>query len=160
MNPHIQPRFKGNVGVFLVAAKLSAMNMVALTTSRNTKGYDIVILNPETNKGKGIQVKCTDKKEFPVVGTFLKTIEEELREKITCDFVFVDISREPRFFILSKDELSSIIKTNTQRWLTVGKHRKPPEKMIATEKKKQLHVVKLSDIEKYENNWGLILHDL
>jgi len=136
------------------------MNMVALTTSRNTKGYDIVVLNPETNKGKGIQVKCTDKKEFPVTSTFLKTIEEELREKITCDFVFVDISGEPRFFILSKDELCSIIKTNIQRWLSMSKHRKAPEEMIATEKKRQLHAVKLSDIEKYENNWSLILQDL
>jgi hypothetical protein len=65
MSQKVAKDFKGNVGIFLVAAKLSAMNIIALTTSRNTKGYDIVVLNPETNKGKGIQVKCTDKKDFP-----------------------------------------------------------------------------------------------
>ena len=148
--------FKGNVGLFLVASKLSAMNIIALTTSRNTKGYDIVVLNPETNKGKGIQVKCTDKKDFPVVNALLKTLHEELRNKIICDFVFVDISDEPRFFVLSKDEVINIIETNTKEWLTMSKHSKPPEES----NKRILHTIKLPSIEKYENNWNQILQEL
>ncbi len=149
--------FKGNVGIFLVASRLSAMNIIALTTSRNTKGYDIVVLNPETNKGKGIQVKCTDKKDFPVVRTMLKTIHEELEKKIICDFVFVDISNEqPRFFILSKDEIIGIIETNTNEWLAKSKHKKPPEES----EREILHTIKLPSIEKYENNWSRILQDL
>ena len=160
MDSNIQQKYKGNVGIFLVAAKLSAMNMIALTTSRNTKGYDIIVLNPETNIGRGIQVKCTDKKDFPITNTYLKTINEELQKSITCDFVFVDISGEPRFFILSKDDVCNIIKTNTQRFLDTSKHRKPIEEMIATETRKQLHTLKLSQIEKHENNWNQILQDL
>ena len=161
MDSNIQPKFKGNVGIFLVASKLSAMNIIALTTSRNTKGYDIVVLNPETNKGKGIQVKCTNKKDFPITNTYLKTINEELQKSITCDFVFVDISGEqPRFFILSKDDVCNIIKTNTQRWLATSKHRKPTEEIMVTETKKQLHTLRLSHIEKYENNWNQILQDI
>jgi hypothetical protein len=83
-------------------------------------------------------------------------MHDELRKKIICDFVFVDISDEPRFFILSKDEVINIIETNTKDWLTKRKHRKPPEesnKIIP-------HTVKLPSIEKYENNWNQILQEL
>ena len=79
---------------------------------------------------------------------------------ITCDFVFVDISGEPRFFILSKEDVCNLIKTNTQKWLATSRHKKTTEEMIATETNKQLHAVKLSQIEKYENNWSQILNDL
>jgi len=48
----IEKQFKGSIGVYLVAAKLSQMNLIALTTARNTKGYDVVVLNSSTNKGK------------------------------------------------------------------------------------------------------------
>lgn len=156
MSQKVAKEFKSNVGIFLAASKLSAMNIIALTTSRNTKGYDIVVLNPETNKGKGIQVKCTDRKDFPVVSTLLRTMHEELRKKIICDFVFVDISDEPRFFILSKDEVINIIETRTKEWLTKPNHRKPPEES----NKPILHTFKLPSIEKYENNWNKILGDL
>jgi hypothetical protein len=157
MTQKIAKEFKGNVGIFLVASKLSAMNIIALTTSRNTKGYDIVVLNPETNKGKGIQVKCTDKEDFPVVSALFRTMHEELRKTIICDFVFVDISSEQtRYFILSKDEVINIIETRTKEWYDKSKHRKPPEES----NKKILHAFKLSSIEKYENNWNQILQDL
>lgn len=159
MYSKVDQKYKGNVGIFLVAAKLSAMNMIALTTSRNTKGYDIIVLNPETNQGKGIQIKCTDKKDFPVTNSFLKTIEEELQKKLMADFVFVDISGEPRFFILSKDEVKGIILKRTEEWLSKSKHRKSIEEMKQTGKR-ILHTVSLSDIEKYENNWKQILQDL
>jgi DNA-binding cell septation regulator SpoVG len=162
MTEKVAKEFKGNVGIFLVASKLSAMNIIALTTSRNTKGYDIVALNPETNKGKGIQVKCADvlsnkKEDFPVVSALFRTMHEELCKKIICDFVFVDISNieQPKFFILSKDEVINIIETNTKVWLA-RKHRKTPEES----NKKILHTIKRSEIEKYENNWNQILQDL
>jgi hypothetical protein len=160
MSQEVGKDFKGNVGIFLVASRLSAMNIIALTTSRNTKGYDIVVLNPKTNKGKGIQVKCSDvqsnkKKDFPVVGALLKTMSEDLRKKIICDFVFVDIStiEKPRFFVLPKDEVIRIIETNTKKWLSNGKAHKESNKRI-------LHTIKRSEIEKYENNWGQILREL
>jgi hypothetical protein len=154
MSQKVAKEFKSNVGIFLVAAKLSAMNKIALTTSRNTAGYDIVVLNPETHKSKGIQVKCTDKKDFPVTKTLRTTMYEDLRKKIFCDFVFVDISDKPRFFILSKDDVINIIESDIKEFLT--KHGKQPEesnKLIP-------HTIKLQSIEKYEDNWNQILQDL
>lgn len=88
----IKPQFKGNLGMFLVCAELSKLNLIAMPTSRNTKGHDIVVLNPQTNKAVGLQVKCTDRKDFPVLTSNWSDYEEKIEEKIMADFVFVDIS--------------------------------------------------------------------
>jgi hypothetical protein len=161
MSQKVAKEFKGNVGIFLVAAKLSAMNLIALTTCRNTVGYDIVVLNPETNKSHGIQVKCADvlsnkKKDFPILSALPDNTSQELRRKVICDFVFVDISdiEKPRFFILSKDEVISIIETQTKEWLA---KRKPDYEAT---NKKVLHTIKRSDMENNENKWSKILQDL
>jgi hypothetical protein len=73
------------------------MNLIALTTLRNTKGYDIFVLNPETNEGKGIQVKWTDKKDFPIANTYLKIVKEELHQKLPA--ILFLYSRECRLIV-------------------------------------------------------------
>jgi hypothetical protein len=151
----IEKSYKGNIGVFLVAAKLSQMNLIALTTSRNTKGYDIVVLDPSTNRGKGIQVKCTDKKEFPIMQSFLKDYKQEIQRKIPTDFVFVDISdyNKPRFFIVPMMEMRDLVKRHIETYIQKSKHRIPIEEMMKKETKKQGWVVKPNDIQKFEDNW-------
>lgn len=113
-----EPRFKGNVGIFLVCAELSKNNLIAMPTSRNTKGYDIVVLKPETNKSVGLQVKCTDKKDFPVMSSHWKDYKKKI-EGILCDFVFVDISdsNKPRYFVLSDVEIKNLLKSKTENYL-------------------------------------------
>jgi hypothetical protein len=154
MSRVIEKQFKGNIGVHLVAAKLFQMNLIALTTSRNTRGYDIVVFNPATNRGKGIQVKCTDKEEFPVMQSFLKDYAGEVDRKILSDFIFVDISIDgsPSFFILPRDEMRLLLKKTIQKWID-GNHRKPIEDMIRDEKKKQQWAIATEDLTKYRNNW-------
>lgn len=150
-----EKQYKGNVGMFLVAAKLSQMNLIALTTSRNTKGYDIVALDPATNRGKGIQVKCSDKKEFPIMQSFLKDYEQEVQRKIVTDFVFVDISDpdNARFFIVPMTDMKTLVRKNIENWTYGTRHRKPLEEMKKTEEKKQQWVLDLEEIEEYENKW-------
>lgn len=134
--------------------------MIALITSRNTKGYDIVVFNPETNKGKGIQVKCTDRKDFPVASTFLKGMDEELHKKIVCDFVFVDISSDcPKFFILSREEVCKKITESIGRWLVGAKHRKSIEQLEQSNKMIP-HTIELTEIMEFEGKWDKILSDL
>ena len=160
----IEKHFKGNVGMYLVASKLSQMNLIALTTSRNTKGYDIVVLNPNTNRGKGIQVKCSDfpkGEKFPVMSSFLRDYLEKIEEKIVCDFVFVDISNpdQPRFFVVPMEELRGTMKKHIENYEKKQEektHKKPNNK----EKKPKLWVLKLEEIEKFENNWGAIIENL
>lgn len=153
-----EKQFKGNEGIFLVAAKLSKMKLIALTTSRNTKGYDIVVLNPMTNKGKGIQVKCTDRKDFPILNMHTEDYEKELRQKITCDYVLVDISNNiPRFLVIPQQDMLKILEKKVRDW-TARNHKVRHEE---TGKKKQLWTINISKMEgelnKYEDNWESIL---
>jgi len=152
----VDRKFKGNVGIFLVAAKFSGFNQIALTTSRNTKGYDIVVLNPETNRGIGLQVKCTDKKDFPICTTSIKNFEKEFDDKIVCDFVLVDISsKSPTFFIVPKDDLLTIMKDIVKKYIA------KPHPRGVHEVNKQLWTINMSklgeEMKKYENGWEYIL---
>ena len=136
----IKKEFKGNVGLFLVCAELSKRNLIAMPTSRNTKGYDVIVLNPETNRSIGIQVKCSDRREFPVFSSYWKNYKEKIDEKVISPFVFADISdiNNPAYYVLTKDEVKSLMEE---------KNKKKPE----------LWALKLSDVEKYKNNWNSII---
>lgn len=159
----VETKFKGNVGIFLAAAKLSEFNLIALTTSRNTEGYDIVVLNPKTNRGKGIQVKCTDKKDFPICATYFKSFEEELRRKIACDYVLVDISNEPpQFFVMPRNELLNVMENIIKGY--AAKYYSQEERKGVNERKKQLWTINISKLEeelkKYKDNWDSILKEI
>ena len=159
-----KPQFKGNVGMFLVCAELSKRNLIAMPTSRNTKGYDIVVLNPETNAAVGIQVKCTDRKEFPILSSHWRDYEEKTEEKIVSDFVFVDISDsdKPNYFIVTDKELKALLKSLIKKHVSDygEEHELSWEKMLEKEKtekrKPDLWVIKLNYIEAYENRWETI----
>jgi hypothetical protein len=99
----IRREFKGNIGMFLVCAELSKLNLIALPTSRNTKGYDILLMNPDTNKATGVQVKCSDKRDYPVLSSHRGDYDSAIEAKVLCDFVFVDIADldKPGYFIVS-----------------------------------------------------------
>ena len=154
--------------MFLVCAEISKRNLIAMPTSRNTKGYDIVVLNPETNKALGIQVKCTDRKEFPILSSHWKDCDQEIETKILSDFVFVDISDpdKPNYFIVSereiKDVLKSMIKGYSHKYQQ--KHGLTWEQMLEREEREKrrpnLWVVKLSDIKGYQGKWETITNRL
>jgi len=159
-----KPQFKGNLGMFLVCAELSKRNLIAMPTSRNTKGYDIVVLNPETNAAVGIQVKCTDRKEFPILSSHWRDYEEKIEEKIVSDFVFVDISDsdKPNYFIVTDKELKALLKSSIKKYVSDygDKHDLSWERMLEKEKtekrKPDLWVIRLKDIEAYKNRWETI----
>ena len=160
----IESQFKGNIGMFLVCAELSKRNLIAMPTSRNTKGYDIVVLDPKTNTAVGIQVKCTDRKEFPVLSTNWRDYEDKIMEKIVCDFVFVDISDldKPTYFIMADTEVKELLKSSIKKYASDygGRHGLSWESMLnkeMTEKRKpNLWVVSLKQIEAYKDRWETI----
>lgn len=164
----MKPQFKGNLGMFLVCAELSKRNLIAMPTSRNTKGYDIVVLNPETNAAVGVQVKCSDRKEFPILSSHWKDYREKIKEKITSPFVFVDISDpdKPNYFIVSDEDLKSLLQSSIERYVSgLGQKRGLSwEEMLETERaskrKADLWVVRLSDIEAYKSRWEHITNRL
>ena len=164
----IKAQFKGNIGMFLVCVELSKHNLIAMPTSRNTKGYDIVVLHPETNITSLIQVKCTDKKDFPVLNSHWKNYITKIEEKILADFVFVDISEpdKPNYFILSQQEMKDTMSAEIQRYLQKyqQKHNLNFKQVLEKEEKEKrkpnLWTLKLSDIEGYKDNWDTITNSL
>lgn len=165
---NIAPQFKGNLGMFLVCAELSKRNLIAMPTSRNTKGHDVVVLNPQTNKAVGIQVKCTDKKNFPILNSHWSDYEEQIDEKIMADFVFVDISEvdKPRYFIVGDTELKHLLKSVVTKW--GDKHGRRQglswkdivEREKAEKRKPNLWALRLDHIESYEGRWETITNKL
>ncbi|MCX5717778.1 MAG: hypothetical protein NTW44_05600 [Nitrospirae bacterium] len=107
----LKKEYKGNVGLFLVCLEISKMNLIALPTSRNTKGLDLIALHPETNKAIGLQVKCSDKKKSPILASYWHNYKETIQNKIISPFIFVDISvlEKPQYFILSKTQITRIL---------------------------------------------------
>lgn len=163
-----RPQFKGNLGMFLVCAELSKRNLIAMPTSRNTRGYDIVVLNPGTNAALGIQVKCSDRKEFPVLSSHWKDYKERIDQKVTSPFVFVDISdlQRPKYFVVSEEDLKSSLQSSIAGYVGAygQKHGLTLEAMLEMERagkrKPDLWVVRLSDIEEYESRWETLTNRL
>lgn len=52
----------GNVGMYYVSYRLSALGYNVLATARNAKGIDLVVYNEAASKMVGVQVKCLAKK--------------------------------------------------------------------------------------------------
>ncbi len=161
----IKREFKGNLGVFLVCAELSKRNLIAMPTSRNTKGYDVIALNPDTNISIGIQVKCSDKGEFPILTSHWSNYKEKIKEKIISPYIFVDISNleKPNYYILTKEEMKNLMIERIESYIRKyqEKHNTTFEEMLKMEKetkrKPDVHVIKLKDIENYKDKWNSII---
>ncbi len=172
----IKREFKGNVGLFLVCTELSKLNLAAMPTSRNMKGYDVVVFNPETNIGLGIQIKCTDRKQkdFPILTSHWRNYKKMIEDKIIADFVFVDISNpdKPDYYIVAKEVMKHIINSSCDRYLSEyqQRHNMTFEQMLEKKEKEKrkpdLIAIGLSDIERYsdikkhKNNWQVIIDRL
>jgi hypothetical protein len=152
----------GNIGLFLTCVELSKMNLITLPTIRNTKGLDLFVLHPKTNKSVGVQVKCSDQKEYPVFSSFWYNYEESIRRKIISPFVFVDIStlEKPAYFILSKDEITVMLQTVIKDYIDLYTKKKNVtvddihNKEKSKNKNADLWALKRGQIEKYCDKWA------
>ncbi len=164
----IKREFKGNLGLFLVCVELSKLNLIAMPTTRNTKGYDIMVMNPDTNKAVGVQVKCTDKGDFPIVSSHWSDYESVFNDKILSDFVFVDILEmdKPNYFILSDNELKEVLTLSVKKYSEkyCAKNQLTWEGALEKERvgnrKPNLWTLKLNQIEQYRNKWRTIIDRL
>jgi len=59
--PEIRNDLVGIAGVHYVAFELSRRGMIALPTTRNTKGYDIIVVSSDGTRHANIQVKAAQK---------------------------------------------------------------------------------------------------
>ena len=59
--PEIPNDLVGIAGVHYIAFELSRRKMIALPTTRNTKGYDIIVITSDGTRHANIQVKAAQK---------------------------------------------------------------------------------------------------
>jgi len=95
------PSHIGIIGVFYVCYELSKRGWIALPTTRNTKGVDIVIYNPSNPKQfYTIQVKTLTNRNPVPFGS---------NPQLFADFVIIvrNIRERPEVFILRSDEVKN-----------------------------------------------------
>jgi len=95
------PSHIGIIGVFYVCYELSKRGWIALPTTRNTKGIDIVIYNSSNPKQfYTIQVKTLTRKAPVPFGS---------NPQLFADFVIIvrNIFEKPEVFILRSDEVKN-----------------------------------------------------
>ena len=68
----------GNAGEFFVAAELERRGLTASVLMRNTKDFDILAINRETNNQYAIQVKTTTKRDW----ILSKKSEEKVEDNV------------------------------------------------------------------------------
>jgi len=148
----------GAAGVYHVAAELSKMGHIALVTIRNTRGVDIVAMNPEKNKAIGIQVKTRkgdgDGVYFPI-GINCKIDDlDDYDKKIKNPFVFVQITKEKiRYFVIPAKNIIRLCKEDFESYMKSAKHRKPVEDI---RKANQIFGVEVSEIKDFEDRWDYL----
>ena len=62
MKKTVENSLIGAAGVYHVASELSRRGLIALPTIRNTKGYDIIVANPEGTHYANIDVKTSQRR--------------------------------------------------------------------------------------------------
>ena len=117
----------GNVGLYLVASKLSEMGFNVATTSRNTKGCDLIVLDPLNGKSCALQVKTIFHKQTPlIIGSGRYDRLDEL--KLLYNFVIVKKEESVyRYYIVPREDMKRLIEEAWKHFVEKGCHHKPPD---------------------------------
>lgn len=136
----------GVAGAYFVAGELSKKGYIALLTTRNTAGIDIIVSNPDTYKSTNIQVKATEKND----NWMLSAKDEKPHENLF--FVLVDLRKtKPQYYVVPSKLVAKRIAKHHKEWLEeVGKKRPHKDTPIRHFRLQD------SEMEKYRNNWKLM----
>jgi hypothetical protein len=141
------PVFGGIAGVYFVAGELSRLGYIALTTTRNTTGIDIIASNEEFSKRAYIQVKTRQEQQkvWPIHMPKCKDVV----------YVFVKLrskNERPEYYIVPNDYVVKRCKElkikSVKDWLTRKyDHRRKSEYKALN------FSIKPEDEEKYKGKW-------
>ena len=121
----------GAAGVHFVCGELSRRGFIALPTTRNTRGIDIVAVAPNGETLK-LQVKTIWKgRRWPVPP------EDKIEASPNHYFVFVNLkgsfTERPEYYMVSSQDLKDYIKKGFEAWLAgrsrSGKPRDPKSRI-------------------------------
>ena len=130
-------QFTGMTGSFLVAAQLSARNLVASTTSRSAAGADILVTDAECCVAFSIQVKTNSKS----AGFWLLGKKEPPKGSASHIYAFVNLGKDESgdvtgdYYLVPSRVVSKMASYGGDTW--------------------PVYSVKKADIEKYRNNWDI-----
>lgn len=131
----------GASGEYFVAGELSKKGYIALLTTRNTTGIDIIVTNPTTYKSTNIQVKTTRRNP-----PWLLSKKDEKSHGNKLFYVFVNMMyNKQEYYIVPSNVVANRIKKYHQRWLE-GKSTRNDGNMRKFSLSK-------SDRTKYLNKW-------
>lgn len=155
-------------GEFAALSKLSLLGFDASLTLGNTKGVDILVLNPSTEKMFRVEVKTSFKtgnyikksKEWgPCIEWILgQNVENNNSKDLFYIFVILDEKHNQRFFIIPSKIVSEYCRKEHLHWLSGGEKRKTSGMRTfrlgvdANFKYK----IQTALVDNYENRWDLL----
>jgi len=109
----INNKIAGASGEYFVAGELSKKGYIALLTTRNTAGIDIIVTNPTTYKSTNIQVKTTRRNPHWLLN---KKNEKSYGNRLF--YVFVNITENyQEYYIVPSNVVANRIKKYHKKWL-------------------------------------------
>ena len=109
----------GNSGEYFVAAELERNGFIAAVPMSNTKNFDILAINKETNKQVAIQVKTnhTSAKTW----TLSEKNEHLFSDNIYYVFVSLNELAPPDYYIINSELVAKSIKESHSNWIKTKK---------------------------------------
>lgn len=131
-------QFTGMTGTFLVAAQLSARNLVASTTSRSAAGADILVTDEHCSAAFSVQVKTNSKSAgFWILGKKKPSVKVE-----SYIYAFVNLRKNENgditgdYYLVPSCVVTKIARYGGENWQNYSVYRE--------------------DIEEYQNNWSAL----
>jgi hypothetical protein len=143
-------RLVGAAGVHYVAAELLRRGYLALPTTRNTKGADIVVCNE--SKTVKVQVKTTHKGGARL-GWILGDADEQ------CDpdvfYVLVNLRQsKPDYYVVPSTTLGPYLQRTHSKWMrTLGKRGQPHRHSGVRRFPNEYEEV---DLKQFEEKWDIM----
>lgn len=152
-------------GEFAVLSQLALRGFDASLTLGNTKGVDILVLNPSNNKMFKVEVKTSERNKpstDSLLGKSYYWIMDKKHETTITDlfYCFVNLNQKSNhfdYFIVPSKIVAKYILESHQYYLK----KKPENKNGAMRKfclgfNNEAYPIETPITEKYENNWGLL----
>jgi len=159
-------KLTGQIGEYLACAELGKRGYIATSFTGNVPEFDLIITN-EKIMTIPIQVKTTRGDNWPTRANLWIdiTIDENEKKQIdngniqieNPDLIYICIAlsglseqSKDRFFILRKKELQTICSENYRGWISQHNWKRPRNYKSLDNR------YYIKNLEKFENNWGLI----
>ncbi len=147
-------------GEFYAMHVLFRIGLVPALTLGNTKGVDILVLNPKNEKQFKVEVKTTTNSWVNEKNFGGRNINWRLHKKHETDFsddliyCFVQVQPNhlvpPRIFFIKSKEVADYVTWEHAHWL----HKIPHKRQVKNTDMRTFRILE-ADMEKYENNFEL-----